>query len=269
MPRSPERLGKAHEKLTRDILNGDEPQPDTLEQLEYLDEGERDRVRIGAEKAVEFIRDHTPFEIKRATEEGDARKADPTDDIDVVVYGGGEQKGYSLKLTSSTAINVRNTLASKIVEDIFDTDIQSLLSEEEHATYERVTTAFAAGEAEGSDMAAAMTPIFAEKFTEFKQREEATLRQRLLEPIRLDANMVACKVTNAGNFYGFASMERSPLRKFRDGEGELEIYTKDSNDTSIFFAVDGENAFRIDMYGQYQGSDRMARIKSVYRVTFG
>lgn len=269
MPRKPERLGKAHEMLTRDILNGNDSQSDTLEQLNYLDEDEQKRVHIGAKKAAEFIREHTDFEIEHATEEGDARKSDPTDDVDLVVYGDDNQKGYSLKLTSNTAINVRNTLASKIAEDIFGTDIESLLTTGEYETYKRVTTEFAAEKAEGSDMAAAMGPIFAEKFRNFRDRDEETLRRRLLEPIRLDANMVACKVTKAGNFYGFASMEREPLRKFQEGSGSLEIYTKDSNDTSIFFGVDEEPAFRIDMYGQYQGSTRKPRIKSVYRVTFG
>jgi len=265
----PERLGKAHELLTRDILNGDQPQPDTGSQFDHLDETERERVRIGAEKAAEFILEHTDFEIERTTEEGDARKADPTDDVDIVVHGDGQQKGYSLKLTSSTAINVRNTLASKIAEDIFDQDIETLLTPEEYQTYTRLTTEFEAGDAEGSDMAAAMTPIFAERFREFRSCDEATLRDRLLRHVRLDSNMVACKVTEAGNFYGFASMERAPLRKFRDHEGELDIYTKDSNDTSIFFDIDGEQVFRIDMYGQYAGSTRKPRIKSVYRVTFG
>lgn len=269
MPRSPERLGKAHEKLTRDLINGFGPQSDTNEQLRYLDAEERDRVQIGAEKAADFIREHTPFEIERATEEGDSRKADPTDDVDVVVHGEGQKKGYSLKLTSDTAINVRNTLASKIAEDVFGQDIESLLSPDEHQTYTRLINQFVKEEAEGSDMAAAMTPIFAEKFREFKERDEETLRRRLLEHVRLDSNMVACKVTKAGNFYGFASMEREPLRKLRAGTGELEIYTKESNSTSIFFAVDEDVAFRIDMYGQYAGSTRKPRIKSVYRVTFG
>lgn len=265
----PERLGKAHELLTRDILNGDQPQPDTRSQLDHLDETERERVRIGAEEAAEFILEHTEFTIERTTEEGDARKTDPTDDVDIVVHGDGQQKGYSLKLTSSTAINVRNTLASKIAEDVFDQDIETLLTPEEYQTYTRLTTEFEAGDAEGSDMAAAMTPIFAEKFREFRSRDEATLRDRLLQHVRLDSNMVACKVTEAGNFYGFASMERAPLRKFRDHEGKLDIYTKDSNNTSIFFDIDGEQVFRIDMYGQYAGSTRKPRIKSVYRVTFG
>jgi len=269
MPKSPERLGKAHEMLTRDLLNGDEPGADTLEQLEYLDADGRERVRLGAEKAAEFIREHTPFRIESATEEGDARKVDPTDDVDVVVRGGGREKGYSLKLTSSTAINVRNTLASKLAEDVFGEPIGELLSPAELETYERVTAEFEAGECAGSDMAAAMTPVFAEKFRAFRDADEATLRARLLEHVRLDANMVACKVTAAGNFHGFASMERAPLRKFQAGEGTLDVYTTDSNDTSIFFDVDGEPAFRIDMYGQYSGSTRMARIKTVYRVTFG
>lgn len=269
MPRMPERLGKAHELLTRDVLNGDQPQPDTRSQLDHLDDSERERVRIGAEKAAEFIREHTDFDIERATEEGDARKADPTDDTDLVVHGAGRTKGYSLKLTSSTAINVRNTLASKIAADVFGEDIETLLTPDEYRTYTDLTTAFAAGEAEGSEMAAAMTPVFAEKFRAFRARDEATLRDRLLEHVRLDADMVACKVTAAGNFYGFASMERAPLRKFRDHGGDLDIYTTESNDTSIFFDVDGEPAFRIDMYGQYAGSTRKPRIKSVYRVTFG
>ncbi len=269
MPRSPERLGKAHETLTRDRLNDDEPQADTERQLEYLDDDERERVRIGADRAAAFVREHTNFAIERATEEGDARKADPTDDVDLVVHGEGQTKGYSLKLTSNTAINVRNTLASKLAEDIFDTDVKELLTPAEFATYERVTTEFAADECGGSDMAAAMTPVFAEKFRAFQAEDEATLRERLLEHVRLDSNMVACKVTAAGNFYGFASMERAPLRKFRDGEGDLRIYTKSSNDTSVFFDVDDDPAFRIDMYGQYNGSTRQPRIKTVYRVTFG
>lgn len=265
----PERLGKAHELLTRDILNGDQPQSDTKSQIGHLDDDEKERVRIGAEKAAEFILDHTDFTIEHTTEEGDDRKADPTDDIDIVVRGEEEEKGYSLKLTSSTAINVRNTLASKIAEDIFDQDLEALLTTEEYQTYTRITTEFEEEEAEGSDMAAAMTPIFADKFRSLRSRDEPTLRNRLLEHVRLDSNMVACKVTKAGNFYGFASMERSPLRKFRDHKGRLEIYTKNSNNTSIFFDIDGEKVFRIDMYGQYAGSTRKPRIKSVYRVTFG
>jgi len=270
MPKSPERLGKAHEKLTRDYLNGDDSQPDTEEQLDYLDDGQRERVRIGAEKAAEFIREHTPFNIVSATEEGDARKADPDDDVDVVVRGAdGEEKGYSLKLTSNTAINVRNTLASKMAEDVFGRPIEDVLGPEAFATYERVISQFVDDEIESSEMAAEMTPVFAAAFRDFCDRDEPLLRERLLEHVRLDSNTVACKVTKAGNFYGFASMERAPLRKFAAGEGELEIYTTDSNDTSIFFDVDGEAAFRIDMYGQYSGSTRKPRVKTVYRVTFG
>ncbi|RAW47021.1 hypothetical protein DQW50_01165 [Halorubrum sp. 48-1-W] len=269
MPRSPERLGKAHEKSTRDVLNGDDPQPDTEAQLAYLDDDQRERVRIGAREAARFVREHTPFAIERAIEEGDARKTDPTDDVDVVVHGEGRTKGYSLKLTSSTAINVRNTLASKVAEDVFGKDVSVLLTPEEFATYERVTREFVAEECGGSDMAAAMTPVFAEKFRAFRDADEATLRERLLEHVRLDANVVACKVTAAGNFHGFASMERAPLRKFQEETGELSIYTTESNDTSIFFDVDDEAAFRIDMYGQYSGSTRKPRIKTVYRVTFG
>jgi hypothetical protein len=268
MPRSPERLGKAHEKLTRDVLNDEEPQSDTKAQLDYLDEGQRERVQVGAEKAAEFVQDHTPFGVEYATEEGDDRKGDPTDDVDLVVHGGDKQKGYSLKLTSSTAINVRNTLASKVADDIFGEDISELLTAEEYETYERVTREFVAEECEGSDMAAAITPIFAEKFREFKRDDEATLRKRLLKHVRLDSNMVACKVTKAGNFGGFASMEREPLVKFQQGDGTLESYTTESNDTSIFFSIDGAAVFRIDMYGQYAGSTRKPRIKTVYRVTF-
>ncbi|ESS02967.1 MAG: hypothetical protein A07HR67_02475 [uncultured archaeon A07HR67] len=269
MPRSPERLGKAHEMLTRDELDGVDARPDTDEQLAHLDADQRERVRIGARKAAAFITEHTPFAIDHATEEGDARKTDPTDDVDVVVHGEGQTKGYSLKLTSNTAINVRNTLASKLAEDIFETNIDELLTSAELATYDRVTSEFVAEDCAGSDMAAAMTPVFAEKFRAFRDADEQTLRERLLEHVRLDANMVACKVTAAGNFHGFASMERAPLEAFQAGTGELSIYTTDSNDTSIFFDVDGEAAFRIDMYGQYSGSTRKPRIKTVYRVTFG
>lgn len=270
MPKSPERLGKAHEKLTRDLLNGDEPRADTREQLAHLDEGERERVEVGADHAAAFVREHTPFGVDHATEEGDARKVDPDDDVDLVVHGAdGERKGYSLKLTSSTAINVRNTLASKLCEDVFGEPIESLFDDDELAAYERVTAAFATDEIAGSDMAAEMTPVFAAKFREFRDRDEPLLRERLLQHVRLDSNTVATKVTKAGNFHGFASVERAPLRKLRDGEGTLDIYTREGNATSIFFDVDGETAFRIDMYGQYAGSTRMARIKTVYRVTFG
>lgn len=270
MPKSPERLGKAHEKLTRDLLNGEDPRADTREQLSYLDDDERERVEVGADRAAEFVREHTPFSVNHATEEGDARKADPDDDVDLVVHGTEEkQKGYSLKLTSSTAVNVRNTLASKLCEDVFGESVESLLDDDELAAYERVTAAFAAEEIAGSDMAAEMTPVFAAKFREFRDEDEARLRERLLQHVRLDSNTVVCKVTKAGNFHGFASVERAPLRKFRAGTGDLDIYTKEGNATSVFFEVDSETAFRIDMYGQYAGSTRMERIKTVYRVTFG
>lgn len=270
MPSNPERLGKSHEKLTRDLLNGTDAQPDTRDQLEYLDADDRERVRIGSEKAASFIRKHTPFEIVAAFEEGDAKKPDPDDDVDVVVEGAhGESKGYSLKLTSDTAINVRNTLASKMAEDIFERPLDELFDEGEYATYQSATAQFVDEAISSSEMAGQIIPIFARKFAEFRDRDEATLRANLLRDVRLESNTVACKVTAAGNFYGFASMDRAPLRKFKDGEGTLEIYTKDSNNTSIFFDVDGESAFRIDMYGQYAGSTRKARIKTVYRVTFG
>lgn len=269
MPSNPEWIGKAHETLTRDILNNVDPQDDTLRNLDQLSKGDRERVQVGAEHAASFIKEHTPFEITHTTEEGDDRKPDPNDDVDLVVHGKNQTKGYSLKLTSDTAINVRNTLASKVAEDIFDTPLEELLTAEELATYERVTRKFASGEYSGSDMGAEMTPIFSKKFRQLRDSNESALRERLLNHIRLDSNMVACKVTSAGNFYGFASMEREPLRKFRDGDAKLEIYTIDSNNTSIFFDIDGRKVFRIDMYGQSQGSTRKPKIKTVYRVTFG
>jgi len=64
-------IGKAHEKLTRDILNGVEPQSDTLEQFGQLDEEQQNRVEVGAEKASEFIKKDAHFEIADVEEVGD------------------------------------------------------------------------------------------------------------------------------------------------------------------------------------------------------
>lgn len=269
MPKKPEYIGKAHEKLTRDILNNNDKQPDTKEMLSKLDDSDLNRVQIAAEKSAEFVNSKTDFEIKQSFEVGDSRKNNSEDDTDLLVKGNEEEKEYSLKTTSSTAINVRNTLASVMCKNIFEETIDSLFNKEEYSTYSELTQKFVEEEISGSDMAEEITKIFESKFNEFKQEDRERLTSNLLNELRLDSNMVACKVTKSGKFYGFASKEREVFNKFREGEGELRIYTKDSNNTSIFFEIDGESIFRIDMYGQYQGSERSPRIKTVFRVTFG
>lgn len=263
-----EYIGKSHEKLTRDMLNEDGARDDTVEQLSHLDESEKERVEIGAEKAASFIRENTPFDVAKAIEVGDSRKTDPDDDTDLLVEGERASKEWSLKLTSNTAINVRNTLASKMCSDIFEQPIQEVLTESEYTEYETWTERYAADECSGSEMAGVLTPIFAEKFRYALEHAEEEIRDNILNDVRLDSNMVAVKVTNAGNFHGFASMEREPLRKLSNDEGDIYVETTDSNNTSIFFEVDDEPAFRIDMYGQYAGG-RMEKVKTVYRVLFG
>lgn len=263
-----EYIGKSHEKLTRDVLNNDNRRSDTIEQLSYLDDDETERVELGAEKAAEFIEKHTPFNITNAVEVGDARKTDPNDGTDLVVEGTNESKKWSLKLTSDTAINVRNTLASKMCEDIFEQPITEVLTSDEMEKYNEWTSKYASDECSGSDMASVLTPIFTQKFRYALTHARGGVRNNILEDIRLDANMVAVKVTAAGNFYGFASMEREPLRKMMNGDGDISVYTTENNNTSIFFDVDDGPAFRIDMYGQYAGG-RMERVKVVYRVIFG
>ena len=276
MPKDPEQLGKAHEHLTVAYLNSSNSSNDAERHLSKLDENAKKRVKIGSEKAAEFIREATDFEIKEAVEEGDARKPDPNDDIDITVYGdNGNQKSFSLKLTSSANINVRNTLASKISEDIFGSTIEELLSEEELNKYRKLTEQFVEEvkdenkDFRSSDLGGPVKDIFLRKFRDLKTRDEEKLRSKLLSEIRIDSNMVAVKVTASGNFKGFISSEREVFRKFRGGEGELTIETKESNNTSIFFRVDNEDLFRIDMYGQYNGSTPKPRVKCVYRVLFG
>lgn len=262
-----EYIGKSHEKLTRDILNSDTRQSDTVKQLSYLDDDEKERVELGAEKAAAFIEEHTPFTITNAVEVGDARKTDPNDDTDLVVENEQSSKKWSLKLTSDTAINVRNTLASKMCEDIFEQPITEVMSTTQMEKYNEWTRKYASGECSGSDMASVLTPIFTQKFRYALTHARDGVRNNILEDIRLDANMVAVKITTAGNFHGFASMEREPLRKMMNGTGTISVYTTENNNTSIFFDVDNETAFRIDMYGQYAGG-RMEKVKTVYRVVF-
>jgi hypothetical protein len=152
-------------------------------------------------------------------------------------------------------------------DDIFEQPITDVLTDSEQSQYDELTQKYAADECSGSDMAKVLTPIFAEKFRYALEHAESELRDNILNDVRLDANMVAVKITNAGNFYGFASMERNALKKLVDGDGEIDVYTTDTNNTSIFFDVDGETAFRIDMYGQYSGG-RMEKVKTIYRVVF-
>jgi len=269
MPHSPEFIGKAHEKLTRDILNREDPQEDTKEMLNELSEDEMARVEIGAEKTAQFIEEKVDFQISKAEEVGDKFKPDPEEDVDIVVRGDNSERAFSLKMTSSSTMNVRNTLASKISENILEEEISDLLTVKEMKRYEKLTQDFARGKISGSDMGSEMTEIFCKYFNEKKGENEEELRRNLLKEIRIDSDMVACKVTPKGKFKGFVSPEREAFKKFKNMKGSLEIFTKESNNTSIFFELGGESLFRIDMYGQSNGSTRKPRVKCVYRVAFG
>lgn len=262
-----EYIGKSHEKLTRDILNNDEHQPDTIEKLSHLSEDQKERVEIGAKKTATYLRENTPFDITKAVEVGDDRKPDPNDDTDLLLKGENDSMEWSLKMTSNTNINVRNTLASVMCDDILEQPIEEVLTESEHKKYETWTSKYENDECKGSDMASVMIPIFAEKFSYALEKAEDELRDNILENVRLDSNTVTVKVTDSGNFGGFASMDRTPLKKLADGNGEMNVYTTENNNTSIFFDIDDELAFRMDMYGQYAGG-RMDRIKTVYRIQF-
>lgn len=272
MPKKPEDLGKGHEYLTEKLLNGAEKPSEADIDLSGLNDNQQERVKIGAIQAAKFIKNKTPFNIREAEEVGDKYKSDSNEDADIAVRGqNGQEKLFSLKLTSQPQINVRNTLASKISEDIFGRDLEELLNDEEMNQYQELTQEFVENEDEfsSSDLGGPIKEIFTEKFREAISAREDEIRKNLLKDMRVDSNMVATKVTKGGNFKGFVSPEREVFRKFENGEGNLEVKTRDSNNTSIFFTLDGEDLFRIDMYGQYNGSTRKPRVKSVYRVLFG
>lgn len=262
-----EYIGKSHEKLTRDILNNDEHQPDTIEKLSRLSEDQKERVEIGAEKTATYLRENTTFDITKAIEVGDDRKQDPNDDTDLLLKGKNDSMEWSLKMTSNTNINVRNTLASVMCDDILEQPIEEVLTESEYEKYETWKSKYENGECSGSEMASKIRPIFVEKFSYALEKAEDDFRDNILEDVRLDSNTVAAKVTKSGNFGGFASMNRTPLQKLADGNGDMKVYTTENNNTSIFFDIDGELVFRMDMYGQYAGR-RMDRIKTVYRIQF-
>lgn len=269
MPHSPEFIGKAHEKLTRDILNGVSPQKDTKKMLQEISEKDRKRVEVGAKKTAEFIQKKTDFEIEEAKEVGDRFKPTSNKDTDIVVKGNNSEKGFSLKMTVNPTLNVRNTLASKISEDIFKEKLSDLLTSKEMKKYKNLTQEFSEGKISGSNMASTITKMFCKYLNQKKDENENKLRKNLLKDMRIDSNMVACKVTPDGKFKGFVSLDRESFRKFKNMEGDLEVFTKETNNTSIFFKIDGKIIFRIDMYGQYQGNVRKPRVKSVYRVEFG
>ena len=262
-----EYIGKSHEKLTRDILNDDERQPDTIKQLSHLKEDQKERVEVGAEKTAVYLQENTAFEITEAIEVGDARKADPNDDTDLLLKGKNDSKEWSLKMTSNAKINVRNTLASVMCEDILEQPIEEVLTDSEYEKYETWTNKYKNDECSGSEMASIIGPIFAEKFSYAIEKAEEDFRNNILGDVRLDSNTVTVKVTKSGNFGGFASMSRTPLKKLATGNGEMKVYTTENNNTSIFFDIDDSLAFTVDMYGQYSGG-RMARIKTVYRIQF-
>lgn len=268
MPRQSEFIGKSHEKLTRDLLNGDQAQEDTKEQLAELDETNQDRVRIASEKSVKYIRQKTDFSIAEAEEVGDKLKAGSSD-TDLRVYSpDGQQKPFSLKIDSGTSTNVRNPTLRSLSRGIFDKELSELLTDKEHDRLNVLTRQYADDEIP-STMNGELLDIMRPKFIDLRNRDENTLREALLDEMRLDTNLVACKVTQTGNFDGFFSTNQPVFERFKQGSGELDIYTKSSNDSSLFFALDGEDLLQIAMYGQSQGSESKPGARAVIRVAFG
>lgn len=266
MPKKPEYIGKAHEKLTRDILNGEDPQTDTVAQLNELPTDDRDRVRLGSEKTAEFIRDDVSFAIETAEEVGDALRGVSGDDTDLVVYGPNSNRRYSLKMVSSGDVNVRNPTLNTICENLLERSRDALLERSDRDDYDDIAARYAADEIESKEFAAIVLPVLAAAFRDSRDRDEMAFRKRLAEELRIDSNTVACKITDAGYYHGIVSTTQGPISKLRDSETSLEIYTEEANSTSIFFDIDGERAFRIDVYGQHSGGQRRAGLRAAYRV---
>ncbi|WP_206750723.1 hypothetical protein, partial [Halorubrum sp. SP3] len=72
-------------------------------------------------------------------------------------------------------------------------------------------------------------------------------RERLADELLLDSNTVACKVTKAGNYHGIVSTTQGPISNLDNPNTTLEIYTIEDSSTSIFFDIDGDRAFQIDV----------------------
>ncbi|SDF39406.1 hypothetical protein SAMN04488067_10448 [Halorubrum xinjiangense] len=268
MPRQSEFIGKSHEKLTRDLLNSDQTQNDTEEQLSKLDKTNRDRVRIASEKSAEYIRQKTDFPIAEAEEVGDKLKAGSSD-TDLRVFGpNGQRKPFSLKIDSGTTTNVRNPTLRSLSRGIFDQKLSELLTDEEHDRLGRLTSQYATGKIP-STMNGELLDIMEPKFIDFRNRNESALRKALLDEMRLETNLVACKVTGTANFDGFFSTNQPIFERFNSGDGKLDIYTKSTNNSSLFFALDNEDLLQIAMYGQSQGSESKPGARAVIRVAFG
>ena len=266
MPTTPEYIGKAHEKLTRDLLNEVDPQPDTVEQLDHLPSDHQDRVQLGSEKTAAFIRDDVSFTIETAAEVGDALRGVSGDDTDLVVAGSDEEKRYSLKMVASGKVNVRNPTLNTICENLLEQSRDVLLEQSDRDDYDEIAERYAENEIDSKELAAVVLPVLADAFRDSRDRDEAALRERLADELQLDSNTVACKVTKAGNYHGIVSTTQGPISKLSDPNTTLEIYTTDASSTSIFFDIDGDRAFQIDVYGQHSGGQRRTGLRAAYRV---
>ncbi|WP_143420742.1 hypothetical protein [Halorubrum ezzemoulense] len=266
MPDTPEYIGKAHEKLTRDILNGVDPQPDTVEQLDHLPSGQQDRVQLGSEKTAEFIRDDLSFPIESATEVGDELRGVSGDDTDLVVVGAAEEKRYSLKMVGSGKVNVRNPTLNTICENLLDQSREDLLEELDRDDYHEIAERYAEDEIESKELAAVVLPVLAETLRGARDQDEVVFRERLADELQLDSNTIACKVTDAGYYHGIVSTTQGTLSKVNDPNTTLEIYTTDNSSTSVFFDIDGDRAFQISVYGQNSGGQARAALRAAYWV---
>lgn len=259
-------IGKAHEQLTRDLLNGVEPQSDTLEKLEQLDEDQQKRVEIGAQKASEFIRNDVQFEITDAKEVGDRLKT-TEESTDIIVRGDDEERGYSLKMTSSGSSNVRNRTLNTLCENLLGKSESEVFSEEQKQNYQSLLQEYAdRSGVKSKEPSEYVRSVVVERLQELKNKEEKLLRERLVNEMYLDATHVGCYIEKDGTFRYLYNFETEENVKLRRGAGELTIETRETDSSNILFKIDGEEAFKIAIYGQSDSSGRRASLRTAMRV---
>lgn len=259
-------IGKAHERLTRDLLNGVEPQSDTLEQFEQINDEQQNRVEVGAEKASEFIRKDANFDISDAEEVGDQLKT-TEESTDITVEGEGEKEKYSLKMTSSNTSNVRNRTLNTLCKNLLGKPESEVFSEEQKQHYQSLLDEYAnGGDVRSKEPSEYVREILVERFKELRDEDEELFRERLVTEMYLDATHVGCYVENDGTFRYLYNFETEENLKLRQGAGKLTIETTESDDSNIYFMIDGEEAFKIAIYGQSDSGGRRSGLRTAMRV---
>jgi len=269
VPAKIDRIGRAHEWLTRAILLGSEASlAEAKRFLDLLPEPDRKRVTAGAKRTAEHLRAlHPGRRVIAARAVGEDSKKPGEGDADLLLtFEDGGAVGYSLKIqASSEGVNVRNPTANSLTKALAGREFSALLTASQQDWYRLRGEEYAKGELDSKVVGQWGVKVLANAFREAHHLDPPKFVGALLRELRVGTNLILTVVDQGGRFLGHSTKYSRVAGDVRAEPKRLAI---DARGISVRFALDGVELCHVDVYMMSGSEGKGTKLRAAIRCDF-